>query len=185
MPPKQRITKEMVLNSAYTLLSREGMEEVSARTLAKELNSSTQPIFSYYTNMGELREDLVKRAHQEFQKELEPHLGAKHGIVATCKGYVRFARRQPHSYKLLFLNQDFTPEGLPTEGDKFQGFVKQEMELGGLSREQAEQVCYDLAIYTLGLASLITMGKNIYKDSDPDELIDRAYDAAMKEVKGK
>ena len=52
MPPKQRITREMIMERAFDMFCREGMDAVNARSVAKALNCSTQPIFSYYAGMS-------------------------------------------------------------------------------------------------------------------------------------
>ena len=51
MPPKQRITREMILESSFSMFCREGMENVNARSVAKALGCSTQPIFSYFSDL--------------------------------------------------------------------------------------------------------------------------------------
>ena len=38
MPPKQRITREMILERSFTMFCQEGMEAVNARSVAKALN---------------------------------------------------------------------------------------------------------------------------------------------------
>ena len=56
--PKQRITKEMVINTAFELARTGGMEQVLVKTIAEKLGCSVQPIYSYCNNMGELRRDI-------------------------------------------------------------------------------------------------------------------------------
>ena len=55
MPPKQRITREMILETSFAMFCRDGMEAVNARSVAKALNCSTQPIFSYFAGMDDLK----------------------------------------------------------------------------------------------------------------------------------
>ena len=51
MPPKARITKEMILNTALDLTRQSGFETVNARSVAGRLQCSTRPIFTCYENM--------------------------------------------------------------------------------------------------------------------------------------
>ena len=44
MPPKARITRDMILDAAFDLVRAEGHEALNVRTLAKRLGCSTQPI---------------------------------------------------------------------------------------------------------------------------------------------
>ena len=45
--PKQRITKEMVIEAAFELARTGGMEQVIVKNIAQKLGCSVQPIYSY------------------------------------------------------------------------------------------------------------------------------------------
>lgn len=55
MPPKARITKEMILNTVLEITQKSGFETVNARNIANKLQCSTRPIFTCYENMEELK----------------------------------------------------------------------------------------------------------------------------------
>ena len=67
MPPKIKITKEQIVYTAFELVKKYGDGALNARTLAKELNCSTQPIFSNYTSMNDLRSDVIAAAKELYQ----------------------------------------------------------------------------------------------------------------------
>ena len=71
MPPMQRITREMILERSFAMFSREGMEAVNARSVAKALNCSTQPRFSYYAGMEDLKTTLEQKADETFDQALK------------------------------------------------------------------------------------------------------------------
>lgn len=58
--PKQRITKEMVVNAAFEIARKSGMEQVMVKNIADKIGCSVQPIYSYckkitlYGNMWQL-----------------------------------------------------------------------------------------------------------------------------------
>ena len=52
MPPKVKITKEDIIKTSLELIKKYGVESVNARAIAKELNCSTQPIFSNFSSMN-------------------------------------------------------------------------------------------------------------------------------------
>ena len=68
MPPKQRITREMILERSFAMFCQEGMAAVNARSVAKALNCSTQPIFSYFSGMDDLKNALDQKAHDVFER---------------------------------------------------------------------------------------------------------------------
>ena len=59
MPPKERVSRVMVLDAAFEMTRECGFENVTARKLAQRLGSSTQPIFRAYENMEMLQEKFL------------------------------------------------------------------------------------------------------------------------------
>ncbi len=53
--PKQRITKEMIVDAAFSLARTDGMEQVLIKNIARKLGCSVQPIYSYCENMEGLQ----------------------------------------------------------------------------------------------------------------------------------
>ena len=58
MARKESVTKNDILEAAFSILQEEGIEQVTARKLAARANCSTQPIFRIYKNINELIEEL-------------------------------------------------------------------------------------------------------------------------------
>ena len=44
MPPKAKVTREMIVDAAFEILRSEGEQAVNARTVSQALNCSTQPV---------------------------------------------------------------------------------------------------------------------------------------------
>jgi Transcriptional regulator len=61
MPPKIKTTQEDIILAAIHLTRNGGWDSVNARSLAKELGCSTQPIFRAFGSMEELKEMVYKR----------------------------------------------------------------------------------------------------------------------------
>ncbi len=59
MPPKVKITKEMILNTVLDITREVGFEAVNARSIASKLQCSTRPIFTCYENMNELKMNFL------------------------------------------------------------------------------------------------------------------------------
>ena len=54
MARKESVTKNDILEAAFSILQEEGIEQVTARKLAARANCSTQPIFRIYKNINEV-----------------------------------------------------------------------------------------------------------------------------------
>ena len=61
MPPKQTITKEMIIAAAFDLVRQKGKTALSARNIAAALSCSTQPIYSCFSTMKDLEEIVTKK----------------------------------------------------------------------------------------------------------------------------
>ena len=51
MPPKAKVTREMILDAAFDLVRAQGQETLNVRALAKALRCSTQPILYNFATM--------------------------------------------------------------------------------------------------------------------------------------
>ena len=103
MPPKQRITREMILERSFTMFCQEGMEAVNARSVAKALNCSTQPIFSYFTGMDDLKNALEMKAKETFEAVLKNYETEGDPLLNACRTYLRFGVEQPRLFAYLFM----------------------------------------------------------------------------------
>lgn len=182
MPPKQRITREMILERSFAMFSKEGMEVVNARSVAKALNCSTQPIFSYYEGMEDLKNTLDQKARECFREAIHEGLG---GTVVDCAcAYVRFAVQQPRIFAHLFLkvDGDHKADEFGTEGRA--QVIEAEAKASGVSTEQAERICRAVWTYAHGLAALQAPGWTAYAEKDVCDMLKKAYDGALAAVKG-
>lgn len=57
--PKQRITKEMILDVAFKLTREKGYEQVVVKNIADEMGCSVQPVYSYFNNMEGVKEHAI------------------------------------------------------------------------------------------------------------------------------
>lgn len=159
MPPKQRITREMILERSFVMFCNEGMEAVNARSVARALNCSTQPIFSYYTGMDDLKNALELKAKETFETSLAQ--AAKDGdpLVNACAAYVLFAQEQPMLFAHLFMRPAQEDVYQPLDAQQEQQLASAEAAYAGVPQEKAVQLCTDMAVYAHGLAALAASGR--------------------------
>lgn len=55
MPAKKQITREMILDAALRILRQDGWAAISVKSLAGELQCSTQPLYLSFSGMENLR----------------------------------------------------------------------------------------------------------------------------------
>ena len=104
MARKERITKQMILDAAFTMTKAEGLCSVTARRLADHANCSTQPIFRIYRGMEELYNDLYEMAIVYFSDYYTNYTATDDTpFVNLGMAYIKFAEIEPQLFKLLFL----------------------------------------------------------------------------------
>lgn len=158
MPPKQRITREMILERSFAMFSKEGMEAVNARSVAKALNCSTQPIFSYYSGMDDLKTTLEMKAKETFDEAIA--IGGQEGdpFVLFCSAYASFAAQQPRLFAHLFLRMSETKVVSFMDEANTAELIEKECAYASMGQEDAKKLFENLTIYTHGLAALLAAG---------------------------
>ena len=164
MPPKVKVTKETIIDVAVELVRREGAQAINARTIASMLNCSTQPIFSNFATMDDLRIAVVQKADEICQEYINREIesGKYPTYKASGMAYIRFAKEEKELFKLLYM-RDRTNEKVPesTEfGDKMESIVQNST---GLDREVARLFHFEMWAYVHGIAVMFATG---YVDID-------------------
>ncbi len=154
MPPKQRITREMILERSFTMFCQEGMEAVNARSVAKALNCSTQPIFSYFTGMDDLKNALEMKAKETFEGVLKNYEVEGDPLLNVCRTYLRFGVEQPRLFAYLFMRPGQELGYSMLKEAENSELVKREASYAGMSIEDAHRLCVDVTIYAHGLATV-------------------------------
>ena len=137
MPPKVKITKEEIIKTTLELVRKNGADAINARTIAAELNCSTQPIFSNFESMEDLQQTVILAAYDHYlgfiKSEVES--GKYPQYKAFGMAYVRFANEEKELFKLLFM-RDRRGEDLSPSSD-FEESTQIIMQATGVTRDTA------------------------------------------------
>lgn len=158
MPPKQRITREMILEKSFVMFCKQGMEAVNARSVAKTLSCSTQPIFSYYSGMDDLKGALDQKARELYQTTMAEAAQKEPGALSCCRAYIGFAKEQPRLFAHLFLRMGEEGESPAMDEALRTRLVQEESELSGLAQEQTKDYLTRLWVFAHGMAVLLASG---------------------------
>lgn len=157
--PKQKITKEMVVDVAFELARNAGMEQVMVKTIAEKLNCSVQPIYSYCKNMDGLKKDVMQKVREFIQKYVAEHIDINDMFRSTGHIYVQLAKNEPHIFKMFILQQR---EGVSSLDDLYNAetnphtanFIAEKM---NISVEKAKQLHLNMLIYTIGIGTIFSV----------------------------
>ena len=159
MPPKIRITKADIVNTAVDIVRKNGESALNARNIATALNCSTQPVFSNFATMDDLRVAVVEAADAlcgEYRKR-EVESGEYPPYKANGIAYIRFAKEEKELFKLLYM-RDRPNEVIPDEtdtGSQMESIVQSNT---GLEDSDAKLFHLEMWAYVHGIATMIATG---------------------------
>lgn len=157
--PKQRITKEMVVDAAFELARGGGMEQVLVKNIADKIGCSVQPIYSYCKNMEGLRKEVAEQTRQFIQAYAAARIDRDDLFRSTGNAYIQLAREEPHLFRIFILHQR---EGISSLEDLYRtetnpqvaGFIADKL---GIGVQQAVRLHLNMLIYTIGLGTVFSV----------------------------
>ena len=159
MPPKVKVTKEDIIQAAVDIVRAHGDQALNARTVASALNCSTQPVFSNFSTMEQLRFAVVKKAdalcNAYIQQEIEN--GEYPAYKASGMAYIRFAKEEKALFKLLYM-RDRSGEAFSQGVEltkKMETIVENHT---GLDGEKAKLFHLEMWAYVHGIATMFATG---------------------------
>ena len=60
MPPKKIFKKSDIIDSSLKIVKEKGFKQLSAREVARELISSTRPVYEHFQSMNELKKTVLQ-----------------------------------------------------------------------------------------------------------------------------
>ena len=159
MPPKVKITKEDIVNAAVDIVRESGVGAINARAIASALHCSTQPVFSNFVTMDELRLAVVERADALCRKYMqqEAERGTYPVYKATGMAYIRFAKEEQELFKLLYM-RDRSGEAIAQSSElsgQMESVVHDNTELSG---DAAKLFHLEMWAYVHGIATMFATG---------------------------
>jgi AcrR family transcriptional regulator len=166
MPPKQTITKDMIVDAAFKLVRKNGISALSARNIAKALNCSTQPVYSSFKNMEILEKEVILVAARFVQGNyLVSNTEQKNNFMSIGLGYIAMAREEKHLFDLLYVSGkvplNFENHIFPVDTDLLLNVMKKDPYLADLPREDLLELLGHMWIYTHGLTVLTSTNPSI------------------------
>ena len=191
MPPKVRITKEMVAKASFEIIRRSGHESLSARAIAEYLGCSTQPVLYNFRTVEEIREAAYETAdkfHTDYilPKETDENPLMTNPLMTLGLNYVRFGHEEKNLFRFLFQTDKF--------GGKDIGALMADPDLSGVlevmaaglevDKEQAGEMFLTFFCVAHGLASLLANNSMEYEEGQCRKMLEEVFFGMIAARKG-
>ena len=184
MPPKTRIGRDMIVKAAFDLIRREGVENLNARSLSKELGSSTQPILYHFSTMEEVRDKAYEKADEfhsyylmnDLEKEDNP-------LLSLGLRYIKFAIEEKNLFLFLFKSGHFGGSVTALFNDEamspiYQAFIGETE----MREEDIRRIFFPLFSAIHGNASLLANNALIYNEEETKEMLTLLFESLVTKI---
>ncbi len=179
MPPKAKFTKEEIIATALAIVKEQGIEALTARSLAKKLESSARPIFTVFASMEEVQTEVRSEAMKVFESYAET--AAEYTPVFKQIGIqmIQFANREPKLFQLLYMQEHNDSkcfeEHLKYLGDTGELCLTVLEQEYALTRKEALALFKQVWIFTYGVCVLCATGACRFKEAEIQEMLSREF----------
>ena len=180
--PEIKITKEKLVDEAVGLIRESGAQALNARSLAQRAGVSTQPIFTHFANMQELKSACLQKAVALYGETIQKEITAdpEHKFRAMGLGYIRFAREEKELFRWLFMRDALRePLDLPDVAAEPIGVLQTAL---GLTREAAERFHLEMWVVVHGIATMIVTGTYDWDDEKISVVLGDLYRALIQKL---
>lgn len=184
MPPKAEITKDKILDRAFEVVREEGIDALTARRIAEKLKCSTQPIYSVYGNMEEVKEEVYHRAVDFALSIMRQYEDAQNEpCMNLALGSLVFAKNEKQLFRTVFLS-DQRRNYLAKHNDKvkeelYAAFLRLDSRFGVFGEARLEQMFKKIFIFIIGTGTLINTDCMEWDIDETTKMIERLYQAIL------
>lgn len=182
LPTTTKITKEMILNTAFEIAREKGFENISNRELAKKMNCSIRPIYYQFKNVEELNKELYKKIERYFYEFLIDNMIKDVPLYKQIGiNYIKFAIAENNLFKFLFMTEtkDEPSAFITTDEKGFEEVVKAIKISTKLSDKDIKSFHIKMWIFAHGIATLSATKSVKFTDEQIQDLLSQEFQALM------
>lgn len=187
MPPKPRFTREEIVDAALDIVSRKGIEALTARELDEVLGSSARPIFTVFRSMEELQQEVRSAAMRRFESYAGRTMPGVPLFKQVGMQRVLFGAQEPKLYQLLFMRKKRSAVSFDDVfgelGDTAERCIETVCRDYGLSPAQARVLFEHVWIYTFGVGALCATRVCRFSEEQLGRMLSTEFQAMMLLVK--
>lgn len=183
MAPKYKFTKEEMVEAALRVVRTKGIGGLTAKTMADELGTSTQPIFTSFGSMEGIKREIFAAAVRVYDGYTDAGLKAEVPFFGVGMQYIRFAREEPELYRLLFLSRETDLSAIKSM-EHLQQLVRPTlMRIYHMTSQEADFYFRSLWLVVHSLSTLIVTGDCPYSDQEIGQVLTGVSISICKSIK--
>lgn len=182
MPPKAKITKEMVIDAAFDIARSEGADSINARSVSARLGCSTQPVMYLFSTIEELKRAVYRKADDFHTEYLLRHADPQENVMmAMGLNYLRFSVNEPRLFRFLFQSGLVEKSGVTDliESPETSPFLAAIQKSSGLREEKIGDVFLTLAMFVHGYASILANNPLKFDEEQAKAQLQKVYKGAI------
>ena len=187
MPKKVFYTKEYIVGVALQIVREGGMQNLTARTLAKRMDCSVCPIFSAYDNMEELQNAVINAARKLYDCYVAEGLKKALAFKGVGEAYIKFGVNEPKLFQLLFMNDDAVrnlDNVLPSIDGNYDKILQSVKDQYGVSDKTAFKLYKNLWVFTHGIAAMCATRTCEFTEAEINEMMTDVFASLLVRYKG-
>ncbi|MGM9877369.1 MAG: TetR/AcrR family transcriptional regulator [Bacilli bacterium] len=182
MPTKVKISKEMILDTAFEIVRKGGIEKLSNRELANKLNCSIRPIYYQFENVEEMKKELYVKIEKYFYKFLMENMVddiPKYKQIGI--NYIKFAKKEKKLFQTLFMSElGLSPSAfISKEGEDYLAIAKMIKISTNLNDNDIKDFHTKMWIFSHGIASLVANNTIKLENKQIEQLLSDEFQALM------
>ncbi len=185
MPPKARITKEMIVNAAFEIAQSCGSENINARTVSSKLGCSTQPVMYHFKTIEELKKAAYQKA-DEYHSEYIMNIRSDYPMKDIGGNYLRFSTEEKNLFRFLFQSNSFSGSNILDliDAEEIQPVIGILAREADITSEQAKIVFRSVFMCVHGYASMLANNDMTYDEESISANLDLVLYGAIGAIKG-
>ena len=186
MPPKAKITREMIIEEAFEIARKEGAGSITARRISEKLGCSTQPVLYYFSSVEDIKAQAYKAAdefHTRYLMNFSEKSSPMHEIGLN---YIRFAAYEKNLFKFLFQTNEFAGRGIAQliDAEELTPVLNVLKKTSGVNEKEAKEIFMQIFMFVHGYASMLANNDIEFDEKKTEYSLANAFKGAVFAVKG-
>ncbi|MFW6035995.1 MAG: TetR/AcrR family transcriptional regulator [Halothermotrichaceae bacterium] len=179
MPPKKQYSREEIVDTAFGLAKKEGIEGISIRKVADKLGSSIAPIYVNFDNVQELKQAVVDKVFAISKKYYDSSESGSPLDVGIAS--LRFAKEYSAIFRdLVMKKNDYMKNYEKADLEILGKELAKYPELKDFTEEEIKDMLFKMRVFQLGLSVMAANG--LFAEEPTEEELIAMLDSAGNDV---